>query len=170
MDKQSAIPFEVKTYSIAGSGAFAIAPIRGGDTVIEYIGERISKQESLKRCIDGNNYIFQINDEFDIDGSIEANVARFINHSCAPNAEAQLDDEHVWIVALRDIAPGEEITFNYGYDLDDYREHPCSCGAPNCFGYILAVEFWSVARKPDAVLSDPLSQPGQEQFAASPSD
>ncbi|HMJ66975.1 MAG TPA: SET domain-containing protein-lysine N-methyltransferase [Candidatus Binatia bacterium] len=170
MDKHSTIPFEVRSPSIAGMGAFAINLIRAGDVVIEYIGEGISKEESLRRCIDGNNYIFQINDEFDIDGSIEANLARFINHSCAPNAEAQLDGEHVWIIALRDIAPGEEITFNYGYDLDDYREHPCNCGAPNCFGYILAEEFWSVATKPDAQLSHPPSQPEQEQFAASPSD
>jgi SET domain-containing protein len=170
MDKYSSIPFEVKSSSVAGLGAFATVAIRGGDTVIEYIGERISKQESLKRCIDGNNYIFQIDDEFDIDGSIEANLARFINHSCAPNAEAQLDGEHVWIIALRDIAPGEEISFNYGYDLEDYREHRCNCGAPNCFGYILAEEFWGVARQPDAELSDPLSQPEQEQFAASRSD
>jgi SET domain-containing protein len=170
MDKHSPIPFEVKPSAVAGLGAFAMVPIRGGDTVIEYTGERISKQESLKRCIDGNNYIFQIDDEFDIDGSIDSNLARFINHSCAPNAEAQLDGEHVWIIALRNIAPGEEITFNYGYDLDDYREHRCNCGAPNCFGYILAEEFWSVARKPDAELSGPSSQPEQEQLAGSASD
>src|SRR5262245_44211140 len=171
MDKYPpVIPFEVRPSPIAGQVAFATMAIRAGDTVIEYIGERISKQESLKRCIDGNNYIFQIDDEFDIDGSIDSNLARFINHSCAPNAEAQLDGEHIWIVALRDIAPGEEITFNYGYDLDDYREHPCNCGAPNCFGYILAEEFWSAATKPGAELSDPSSRPEQEQLAPSASD
>src|SRR5687767_13276977 len=133
---------EQRRSGIEGEGLFAKVPIRAGDTIIEYTGERLSKAESLRRCIEGNNYIFNINDEFDIDGSVESNFARFINHSCAPNAEAQLEDDRVWIVALRDIPPGEEVTFNYGYDLDDYREHPCRCGAANCVGYILAEEYW----------------------------
>src|SRR5688572_25468375 len=92
---------EQRTSGIAGDGLFARVPIRAGDTIIEYTGERISKAESLRRCIDGNNYIFSINDEFDLDGSVESNFARFINHSCAPNAETQLEDDRVWIVALR---------------------------------------------------------------------
>jgi uncharacterized protein len=133
---------ERRTSAIEGDGLYAKTHIAAGDTIIEYTGERLSKAESLRRCIDGNNYIFSINDEFDIDGSVESNFARFINHSCAPNAEAQLEDDRVWIVALRDISPGEEVTFNYGYDLDDYREHPCRCGAANCVGYILAEEYW----------------------------
>jgi uncharacterized protein len=133
---------EVRTSPIEGRGGFARTHIKKDDCLIEYIGERLSKEESAHRCSLGNNFIFQINDDFDLDGSIEANLARFINHSCAPNAEAQLEDDRVWIVALRDIAPGEEITFNYGYDLEDYREHPCRCGAPNCVGFILAEELW----------------------------
>jgi SET domain-containing protein len=133
---------EQRRSGIEGEGLFAKVPIRAGDTIIEYTGERLSKDESLRRCIDGNHYIFNINEEFDIDGSVESNFARFINHSCAPNAEAQLEDDRVWIVAVRDISPGEEVTFNYGYDLDDYREHPCRCGAANCVGYILAEEYW----------------------------
>jgi len=139
---------EVRTSPIEGRGGFARTHIKKGDCLIEYIGERLTKEESAHRCSFGNNFIFQINDEFDLDGSIEANLARFINHSCAPNAEAQLEDDRVWIVALRDIAPGEEITFNYGYDLEDYREHPCRCGAPNCVGFILAEELWDSMRRP----------------------
>jgi uncharacterized protein len=134
---------ERRTSGIEGNGLFARARIPAGECIIEYTGERMSKAESLRRCMEGNNYIFSINEEFDIDGSVESNFARFINHSCAPNAEAQLEDDKVWIVALREILPGEEVTFNYGYDLDDYREHPCRCGAVNCVGYILAEEYWN---------------------------
>jgi uncharacterized protein len=144
MDKQdiTAGLLERRGSGIEGDGLFAKTRIPAGETIIEYTGERISKEESLRRCMEGNNYIFSINEAFDLDGSIESNFARFINHSCAPNAEAQLEGDQVWIVALRDILPGEEISFNYGYDLDDYREHPCQCGAVNCVGYILAEEYW----------------------------
>ena len=133
---------ERRTSAIEGDGLYARTRIPAGVPIIEYTGEKISKEESLRRCIDGNNYIFSINEEFDLDGSVESNFARFINHSCSPNAETQLEDDRVWIVSLREILPGEEISFNYGYDLDDYREHPCRCGAANCVGYILAEEFW----------------------------
>jgi len=133
---------DLKTSGIDGRGMFARAEIFAGDRIIEYTGERISKEESRRRCSEGNNYVFHINQEFDLDGSIESNLARFINHSCAPNAEAELEDDRIWIIASRNIAPGEEITFNYGYDLDDYRAHPCRCGALNCVGYILAEEYW----------------------------
>jgi uncharacterized protein len=150
MDKITLGSVEVRTSNIEGRGGFAATHIKKGDDLIEYIGERISKQESARRCSLGNNFIFCICDEFDIDGSIEANVARFINHSCAPNAEAQLEDERIWIVALRDIAPGEEITFNYGYDLEEYRDHPCNCGSHNCIGFILAEEFWDSLPEPVA--------------------
>lgn len=143
MDKIAMGVLERQRSGIDGDGLFAKEPIHAGDSVIEYTGERISKEESLRRCIDGNHYIFSINEEFDLDGNIESNFARFINHSCAPNAEAQIEDDRIWIVALRDIAAGEEITFNYGYDLEDYTEHPCQCGAANCVGYILAEEYWT---------------------------
>jgi SET domain-containing protein len=143
-DQVTASDLELRVSGIEGRGLFARTQIHAGDQLVEYTGERISKEESLRRCMEGNNYIFSINDDFDLDGSVESNFARFINHSCAPNAEAQLENDRVWIIALRDISPGEEISFNYGYDLDDYREHPCRCGSANCVGYILAEEHWPV--------------------------
>ena len=148
MEKITTGAVEVRASGIEGQGGFAAARIKKGDCLIEYIGERISKEESARRCSLGNNYIFHISERFDLDGSVEENVARFINHSCSPNAEAELDDGRIWIVALHDIAPGEEITFNYGYDLEDYRDHPCSCGAPNCVGFILAEEHWDALLEP----------------------
>ena len=127
--------------AIHGTGAFAAGDLPAGARIVEYRGERISKSESLRRCRAGNDCIFHLNEEFDLDGQVEANPARFLNHSCAPNCDAELIESRIWIIARRDIPVGEELTFNYGYDLEDFREHPCRCGAANCAGYILAEEF-----------------------------
>jgi SET domain-containing protein len=125
-------------------------PIVAGTRVIEYTGVRIDKQESLRRCELNNEFIFSLDDESDLDGSVEWNLARFINHSCAPNCETELDQGRVWIVAMRDIESGEELSFNYGYDLEDYRKYPCTCGAAACVGYIVAEEFFAHVRKQNA--------------------
>jgi hypothetical protein len=135
-----------KASSIHGKGAFAAVAIRKGMRVLEYVGERVSKAESLRRCVGHNEYIFALNSEQDLDGNVAWNPARFINHSCAPNCEAQREDGHIWIVARRDIQPGEEITFNYAYDLEDYQDYPCHCGSPGCVGYIVAEEFFDHVR------------------------
>jgi len=133
---------EFKPSPIHGLGAFAIEPIRAGTLILEYVGEKISKAESIRRCESGNTFIFQLDEHWDIDGGAGWNPARFLNHCCAPNCDAELIGRQIWIVARRDIAPGEELTFNYGYDLDDYREHPCRCGAPECAGYIVSEELF----------------------------
>jgi SET domain-containing protein len=127
---------------IHGLGGFAKAAIGKGTRIVEYVGERISKSESLRRCEGNNEFIFSLNEEQDLDGNVAWNPARLLNHSCAPNCEAELQDDHIWIISARDIAAGEEITFNYGYDLVDYRDYPCRCGAPNCVGYMVAEEFF----------------------------
>jgi uncharacterized protein len=132
---------------IHGAGLFARVPIAAGARVVEYVGEKISKSESLRRCQQENYYIFSLDDDWDIDGSVDYNLARFANHSCEPNCETDVIDGHIWIIALRDIAAGEEITYNYTYDYEDYREHPCRCGAPSCVGYIVAEEFFPALRK-----------------------
>ena len=131
---------------IHGTGGFAARRITCGERVIEYVGERISKAESLKRCEASNEYIFTLNDEFDLDGSVDWNPARLINHGCTPNCEAVLEHGQVWLLALRDIGTGEELTFNYNYDLVDYREHPCFCGAAECVGFMVAEEFFEHVR------------------------
>lgn len=131
-----------KSSSIHGTGAFATRTIAAGTRVLEYVGEKISKSESLRRCERNNECIFALNSEQDLDGNVPWNPARFVNHSCAPNCEAEMEDGRIWITAARDIRPGEEITFNYGYDLEDYRDYPCRCGSPGCVGYIVAPEFF----------------------------
>ena len=139
--------FYIAASPIEGRGAFASGPLKQGARVAEYLGEKISKEESLRRCEGENWFIFALDEEFDIDGAVEWNPARFFNHSCAANCEAECDGGRIWIVARRDIAAGEELTFNYGYDLESYREHPCRCGADDCAGYIVAEEFFGHVRK-----------------------
>src|SRR5215469_14779663 len=103
-----------KNSAIHGQGCFAGHAISAGARVIEYVGEKIDKKESLRRCQGGNEYIFALDETYDLDGFVEQNIARFINHSCAPNCEAIPDGGKIWIIALRDLAAGEELTFNYG--------------------------------------------------------
>ena len=150
---------EFRASKIHGTGAFALRRIRKGTRLIEYVGRRISKAESSKLLEAQNEYIFDVNEEFDLDGNVEWNPARLINHSCDPNCEAVNEDGRIWIQALRTIQPGEEITFNYGYDIADYRDHPCRCGAPNCVGYIVAEEFHETVRRKEALRRVPAHDP-----------
>jgi SET domain-containing protein len=136
-----------KASSIHGLGGFAKMDFARGARILEYVGEKIDKQESARRCEANNVYIFDLNDRQDIDGNVDWNSARFLNHSCTPNCEALLDEDRIWLVAKLDIRAGEELTFNYGFDLEDYHDHPCHCGSANCVGFIVAEEFFDHVRK-----------------------
>ncbi len=144
MQSESLIHFN--NSAIHGTGGFARVNISAGTRLIEYVGRKIDKAESLRQCELDNPYIFALDDQYDLDGNVDWNPARLLNHSCSPNAEAEQDGERIWIIAMRDIAIGEEITFNYNYDLVDYKEHPCQCGSANCVGYIIAEEFFDTVR------------------------
>lgn len=133
--------------AIHGQGAFALTELPEGSLIIEYVGEKIDRQESLRRCELNNPFIFRLDETHDLDGDVEWNPARHINHSCEPNCDAELDDGRIWIVARRNIAAGEEITFNYGYDLESYRDYPCACGSAGCVGFMVAEEFFEHVRK-----------------------
>src|SRR5215212_9268578 len=109
--------YEVRASGIHGMGVYARLEIAEDTRVLEYVGERLTKEESLRRREGGNFFVFDVTEEFDIDGVVDWNPARFINHSCAPNCEARMEDERIWIITLRDLKAGEELTFNYGYDL-----------------------------------------------------
>lgn len=132
--------------SIHGVGGFAKQNLVRGGVIIEYVGERIGKAESLRRCEQNNEFIFTLDELHDLDGNVSWNPARFINHSCTPNCEAEVRDGRIWIIANRDISAGEELTFNYGFDLEDYRNYPCRCGSVGCVGYIVAEEFFEHVR------------------------
>jgi SET domain-containing protein len=139
--------YVVGTSGIHGAGLFARNSIMEGEQVVEYVGKKISKAESLLLCEAGNPFVFDLDEQWDIDGSVEWNPARFANHSCSPNCEVQNEDGRLWMIALRAIAPGEELTYNYGYDFGEFREHPCACGTPECVGYIVAEEFHDTVRR-----------------------
>jgi uncharacterized protein len=161
---------ETRASALHGRGLFARVHIPAGTRLLEYAGERVTKEESQRRCEAGNVYIIGLDDQWDIDGNHPGNAARLINHSCAPNAEAVIEEEvtflvregdarptadcsdvrtvsRIFIDTLRAISPGEEITFNYGYDLVDFHEHPCRCGAENCVGFIVAEELFPELRR-----------------------
>lgn len=136
------------TSAIHGRGVYATQPIPRGARVVEYTGERITKAEAVRREQarlrrlarggDGSVYIFVLNRRHDLDGRTGRNIARLINHSCSPNCEAFTIRGHIWIFARRDIAPGEELTFDYGFPLSEWRLHPCRCGSSGCPGYIVS--------------------------------
>lgn len=148
----------VRRSGIHGIGTFAKTDIPKGTRIIEYVGEKITKAEAERRAhipltLHKNNrehgavYIFELNKRHDIDGYVWWNTAKSINHSCEPSCETDIIRGRIWIVALRNIPKGEEITYNYGYGYDDYEEHPCNCGKRRCVKYILAEEHWPKLKK-----------------------
>ena len=141
--------FKLRRSSIQGRGAFATRPIKRGTRIIEYTGERISHEEADRRYDDGkmgrhHTFLFNIDSKTCIDAAVDGNDARFINHSCAPNCEAIDERKRIFIEAIRDIAPGEELTYDYAYERDGTEDdeweriYVCKCGAPTCRGTILA--------------------------------
>lgn len=130
-----------------GYGLFARDFIPRGEKIIEYVGERITKAEAqrredqrlARRAAGGHGcvYIFELNQRHDLDGDVAWNLARRINHSCGPNCETQSDRGRIWVVARRDIAADEELTYDYGFPYSEWREHPCRCGAKECVGFIV---------------------------------
>jgi len=139
----------VGTSRIHRLGLFAVTAIKADTRILPYLGEKIPKDESARRAAHGNAYIFAFNDRYDIDGQTLKNTARYPNHSCEPNCYTLSTLRTIWIVALRDITPGEELTYNYGYGAEDYELYPCHCGAKNCCGYILDPKYWGVIKRND---------------------
>lgn len=141
----------LKAPRFTGSVASPKLELPPGPLCSRTLGEKITKAESLRRCEQDNVFIFGLNDHEDIDGNVPWNPARWLNHSCSPNAEAQVIEGRIWLIAIRDITPAEEITFNYGFDLENYQEYPCQCGAPNCVGFMVAEEFFDHVRARNAL-------------------
>lgn len=131
---------EVGNSGIAGKGVFAKKNVPKGIYILKYDGEFISKQQASEELENGNEYIFTLDDEKDINGNVEWNITRFVNHSCSPNCEAINVDGEIWLFTLREINEGEELSFNYGYPAEEYKNNPCNCGSENCLGYIVGEE------------------------------
>jgi uncharacterized protein len=143
------LPFELRQSPIQGRGAFATRRIRKGARIIEYTGERITQDEADKRYDDEamerhHTFLFTLDEKTVIDAAVDGNEARFINHSCDPNCQALIEDDKIFIYALKEISPGEELCYDYAYEraegMDEESEklYVCRCGAKNCRGTILA--------------------------------
>ena len=148
---------EIRQSGIHNRGLFATQDITEGTRIIEYIGEKITKAKAQHRANawdqearttgKGFVYIFELNKRFDIDGNTEENTARLINHSCEPNCEANIVRGHIWITAIQDIITGEELTYDYGYDMEHFLDHPCYCAKPSCLGFIVREDQRSKVRR-----------------------
>ncbi len=138
---------EVRVSDIHGRGLYATKDIEEGTDIIQYVGEKITKKESTRRALeweekaretgDGLVYIFELDDKYDIDGRLGDNPARYMNHSCDGNCEAVNCEGEIWITAIKDIKKGDELVYDYGYDMEHFMDHPCRCGSDNCIGYIV---------------------------------
>jgi SET domain-containing protein len=139
---------------IHGNGVFATAPIKKGETIVEYTGRLLTHEradEIYGGPDTGHTFLFILNDTYVIDGTVRGGIAKWINHGCAPNCQAfVIEDEggdprkdKVEIEALRDIAPGEELTYDYDITTDERITKAekalwtCRCGAPNCTGTMI---------------------------------
>lgn len=144
---------EVRGSAIHGRGVYATGFIPKETKIIEYVGELVDKEESGRRGIsqhdksretgDAAVYIFTLSRNYDIDGNVPWNTARLINHSCRPNCEAWIEGRKIFIHSLCDIDAGDELTFDYGFDVDCYEDHPCLCGKEGCVGYIVSRGQWA---------------------------
>ncbi len=142
---------EARNSAIHGRGVYALAPIKKGTRVLEYLGERISHAEADRRYEqkgddDGHTFLFIASNRTVIDAGVNGNDARFINHSCNPNCETVIEKNRVFIDAIRAIKPGEELGYDYQLtweSTDDPAElalYACRCGARKCRGTMLDKE------------------------------
>jgi hypothetical protein len=140
---------QVRRSGVHGKGVFALQDIAEGETLIEYVGQVISWDEAQDRHPhdpeDPNHtFYFHVNEDRVIDALFGGNSSRWINHSCAPNCEADEDNDRIFIKAIRNIAAGEELNYDYGLIIDEpytpelLAEYPCWCGAKKCRGTLLS--------------------------------
>ena len=140
---------QVRDSGIHGKGVYAVRPIQAGERVLEYKGEIITWEEALERHPHdpdqpNHTFYFHLDDGHVIDGKYLGNSAKWINHACEPNLEAEQIGSRVFLAALHDISPGEELFFDYGLVIDARmtaklkKEYACWCGADTCRGTMLA--------------------------------
>jgi SET domain-containing protein len=140
---------QIRRSGVHGKGVFALQDLAEGEDLIEYVGEVISWAEAERRHPHdpqnpNHTFYFHIDEDHVIDGLHGGNASRWINHSCAPNCEADQQGSRVFIRALRAIAAGEELNFDYGLIIDERytpklkAEYACWCGADECRGTMLA--------------------------------
>jgi len=148
-EEQAAQPLiEVRASPLHGLGVFALHRIEAGTRVLEYLGERISHAEADRRyegkgATDSHTFLFIADDTTVIDAGVDGNEARFVNHACDPNCESVIERARVFIDAIRTIAPGEELTYDYqirrepGDPPDIDAVFACHCRLPRCRGTMM---------------------------------
>jgi hypothetical protein len=139
---------QVRESEIHGKGVYAIRPIKAGDKVLEYKGEIITwKKAEARHPHDASQpnptFYFHLDDGHVIDAKHTGNSAKWINHSCEPNLEAEQNGNRIFLNALRDIKIGEELSYDYGLVIDIRKtarvkkDFACWCSVPNCRGTML---------------------------------
>jgi SET domain-containing protein len=130
-----------KKSGINNLGLFAKSDIKKGEKVIEYKGRKFThKQVEEDDRFDNSKaiYLFTLNERYVLDGDTKTNTAKYINHSCDPNCEVDIIKGKIWIIAIKDIKKGNELSYDYGFGYDkDFRQFPCKCGSKICCGYIV---------------------------------
>ena len=140
---------QTRRSGVHGKGVFAVQDIAEGEVLIEYTGEIISWQQAQDRhphdpLQPNHTFYFHVDEDRVIDANFGGNSSRWINHSCNPNCYTDERDGRIFITALRNIAAGEELNYDYGLMLEERytaklkAEYPCYCGAANCRGTLLA--------------------------------
>ena len=140
---------QTRRSGVHGKGVYAVADLAEGETLIEYVGEIINWEEALRRHPHdpqqpNHTFYFHIDEEHVIDANVGGKSSRWINHSCKPNCEAEVDDGRVFIRARKNIEAGKELFYDYGLVIDEphtpelLKQYPCWCGAKKCRGTLLA--------------------------------
>jgi hypothetical protein len=119
--------------SRTGLGLFATQPIKKGTKIVRYFGPLLDSKKKKDDAIE-NKYLFELNNRWTIDGSVRENVARYINHACRPNAESDVKPRKrkVFIRAIKNIEPGQEINYDYGTDYFKAYLKPIGCKCAAC--------------------------------------
>jgi len=147
--QKSSKRIQTRKSGVHGKGIFALVDIPKGEVIIEYKGEIITWKEALRRhphnpLEPNHTFYFHITDGHVIDGRVQGNSAKWINHSCNPNCEADEIGDHVFIKSIKKIKAGDELNYDYGLIIDERytpklkAQYPCWCGAKKCRGTLLA--------------------------------
>ena len=124
------VKYKVKRSS-AGLGLFADEPIKKNTWIIEYVGKILNGKKEVDNY-PANKYLFETSSTRMIDGSARSNTARYINHSCKPNCEAEIFSGRVFIKSIKPIIAGEEFTYDYGKEYVDEHIKPYGCRCAPC--------------------------------------
>jgi uncharacterized protein len=154
------MPLVVRPSPIHAVGVYTTAQIPKGTRVVEYDGERITPQEADRRYQGvSRTYLYGLEDgKTVIDGH---GLGAYLNHSCNPNCEVDEIKGRVWIYAIRDIAPGEELVWDYNL-YDDEEPAPCRCGSPKCRGTMYSRDWMAKMRRKEARAKKKLESAGKE--------